>query len=221
MMSEVRNYFGGPVFIVPLGVDLRRFRPDVDNEIVRAKYGLQNRFTLLYVGRLSHYKRVWFMIRALAALKDPSVRLVIAGEGEERGRLENYAKALEVEDQTIFLGDVSDEELPQIYAACDVFITASLHEGVCVPILEAFAAAKPALVPDLTAMPETTDGGGLVYQWDSIADLVQKVRILRADKTLRLRLGRIGLEKVARQDTARVCREYRLSLDQIVRNLSH
>lgn len=66
-------------------------------------------------------------------------------------------------DKVIFTGKVSDNDLPKYYASSDAFVTASLHEGFCVPIIESFASGKPAVVPDRAAMPEVVADGGLIY----------------------------------------------------------
>ena len=131
--------------------------------------------------------------------------------------MEEYARLFGIQDQIIFAGRVSGLDLPRFYCSCDVLVTASIHEGVCVPILEAFASGKPVLVPDVTAMPETANGGGVIYRSNSVDDFVDKVRRLQRDETLRLRLGRKGRSIAMRHDIARVSRQYTLHVNDILK----
>ena len=181
MKSEVQKLFGWDSSVFPLGVDMSRFHSNVDVKSEKNQYD----FNLLYVGKLVPHKRVDFLLRAIALLKDPSIKLFVVGAGSERDKLENAVKSIDLTGQVFFMGAVSDDELPDFFAACDAFVTASLHEGVCVPILEAFASGKSVIVPDNTAMPETMENGGLVYSTNSVIDLAAKIKLLKNDDALR------------------------------------
>jgi glycosyltransferase involved in cell wall biosynthesis len=173
---------------MPVGVELKRFATG-DRAKVRAKYHIGDTFLLLYVGRLAGLKHVDDLIRAMASMKDDDVRLMVVGGGPELERLETQVKNSSVGDRVIFTGRVADNELPDYYAACDAWVTASRHEGFCVPIVEAMAAGKPVIVPDVAAMPETAGDGGLVYSHDDSKDLVEDARLLMKDRTLYERLS--------------------------------
>ena len=62
-----------------------------------------------------------------------------------------------------FLGHVSDEELVAYYDVADLFLCASEHEGFCVPLVEAFYKQIPVLAYAATAVPDTMDGAGVLY----------------------------------------------------------
>ena len=87
-------------------------------------------------------------------------------------------------DRVAFAGRVEDAELPDLYAACDAWVTSSRHEGFCVPIVEAMAAGKPVIVPDVAAMAETAGGAGMVYRSGDLDDLAAKIRGLAGDKNV-------------------------------------
>jgi glycosyltransferase involved in cell wall biosynthesis len=216
MKTEVQRLFGVDSVVFPLGVDLVRFSPDVSRKL--EENSLHDGFTLLYVGRLVPHKRVDFIIRAIAMLKDPSVNLFIVGSGPERHKLENLVKSLSLADYVFFIGAISDEELPYFYGASDAFVTASLHEGVCVPILEAFATGKPAIVPDNTAMPETIENGGLVYASDSVRDLADKIKLLKNDEYLRSNLKKNALAIAAKRSIGKTLVMYDSFLKEIMKN---
>ncbi len=165
------------VTVIPIGIDLTRFSPGPGDK-VRASFDVGDRFLLLYVGRLASGKRVDNLIRAMAMMKDRPLVLVIVGGGPERERLEALAGELDVKDAVKFAGRVADEELPDYYRACDAWVTASEHEGFCVPVVEAMAAGKPVIVPDVTAMPETAGTAGLDLSPGDVADLARSVMSL-------------------------------------------
>ena len=168
---------------MPFGVDMARFSSG-DGARARSKYGIGDSFLLLYVGRLAGLKRVDELIRAIKLLNDVNVKLLIAGSGPELESLESLSRKLEACERVAFAGRVDDAELPDLYAACDAWVTSSRHEGFCVPIVEAMAAGKPVIVPDVAAMPETAGEAGMVYRSGDLDDLVSKIRVLASDKYL-------------------------------------
>jgi glycosyltransferase involved in cell wall biosynthesis len=171
------------VTVIPIGIDLTRFSPGPGDN-VRASFGVGDRFLLLYVGRLASGKRVDNLIRAIAKMKEMPVALVIVGGGPERERLEAFAIELGVKGAVRFAGRVTDEALPDYYRACDAWVTASEHEGFCVPVVEAMACGKPVIVPDITAMPETARGVGLIYPPGDVGELTRSVMSLTSKKEL-------------------------------------
>jgi glycosyltransferase involved in cell wall biosynthesis len=162
------------------------------------------------------HKRVDFIIKAIAALKDPMVNLFIIGNGYERSNLEKLTESLSLTSQVFFFGRVSDEALPSFYNASDAFVTASLHEGVCVPIMESYSAGKPAIVPNNTAMVETAGNGGLTFKENSIDDLAEKIRILKIDKCLRFNLQKNALEIASKRSFESVFKDYERLVREIM-----
>lgn len=197
MKKEIRHIISEEkIRIVPFGIEIERFK-NVDPSDVKGKYNLNGKFVLLYVGRLAWHKRIDFLINSMEKLND--VILLIVGEGEERDKLKRFVRLLNLQDKVIFVGKVSDEDLPKYYAASDVFVTASLHEGFCVPIIEAFASGKPVIVPDRTTMPEVAGDCGLVYD-GSMEDFIDKINELKRNNVLRKRFGIRALERVKNFD---------------------
>ncbi len=161
--------------VMPFGVDLKCMASGGGHRI-REKYGIGDRFICLYVGRLVNFKHVDELMIAISMVE--MTGLMVVGTGPERERLEALSKKLHVDDRVWFAGRVPDGELPDYYAACDVWMTASRHEGFCVPIVEAMAAGKPVIVPDVTAMPETAGDAGQTYPAGDAIALAEKVKSL-------------------------------------------
>ncbi|WP_440947238.1 glycosyltransferase family 4 protein [Methanosarcina sp. T3] len=192
------------ILVTPLGISLDRFK-NIDATEIRKKHGLHDRIVLLYVGRLVPSKCVDFLIKAIPLLSEDFV-LVLVGGGTERENLESLAASLNVSDRVIFAGKVSNEDLPKYYASSTAFVTASLHEGFCVPIVESFASGKPAVVPNRASMPEVVADGGLIYN-GSMEDFLNKLRSLKDPKILETINGRVN-QIIKKYDITKVSEEY-------------
>lgn len=216
MLSEFNIEFkqpSVPVNVIPIGIDNDRFNPRIDGSALRRELGLDNEFTLLYVGRLEAHKRVRFLLEAIQRLGQ-GVKLIIVGNGSQYASLVEHIKSFNLANKALIANQVSDEDLPRYYAACDIFVTASLHEGICLPILEALACGKPVLVPRICAMPETTGDGGLVYSFNSIKDFVAKIELLQKNMSLRQNISSRGLERARMFNESKLVQDYRLVLEQ-------
>ena len=102
------------------------------------------------VNRLAPEKRIDLLLEAAAA--DPSLRVVIAGDGPDRARLERLAVERGLNGRAEFLGRISDEEVADLYARCLGVYYAPVDEDFGMVPFEAFLSGKPVLT--------TTDAGG-------------------------------------------------------------
>jgi glycosyltransferase involved in cell wall biosynthesis len=105
---------------------------------------------VLSVNRLDRAKRIDLLIEAAAA--EPTLRVVIAGDGPDRERLEQLARDRGLNGRVEFTGRVPDEELARLYARCRAVFYAPLDEDFGMVPYEAFLCEKPVLT--------TTDAGG-------------------------------------------------------------
>src|SRR6185503_7405527 len=97
---------------------------------------------------------------------NPRSRLLLVGShaGFERyvAMLHGMIARLDCRDVHL-VGHVSNEELAAYYEVADVFVSASEHEGFCVPLVESFHMGVPGLAYAATAVPATMDGAGVLY----------------------------------------------------------
>src|SRR5205823_12458477 len=121
------------------GVDLQRFQP-MDRAAARASLGIDG-FTVISVGVLDPRKAHDLTIGALALM--PDVKLLIAGIGPERKKLETLAERLGVADRVKFLGAVAQTELEYYYNAADAMVLASSRERWANVLLESMACGTP------------------------------------------------------------------------------
>lgn len=149
---------GDKISVLRNGVDLAMFKP-CDRGEARQRYGFEGT-VLLSVGHLIPRKGHDLAIKALQYL--PAKRLVIAGDGPERGNLENLANRIGVQDRVRFLGQIAHHELPALYTAADVGLLMSTQEGWANVLLESMACGTPMVATDAggTAEVMTTPVAG-------------------------------------------------------------
>ena len=167
---------GERVTVLRNGVDLELFQPHAREE-TRARLGLSG-LTLLSVGHLIERKGHELVIGALPSL--PGYRLLIAGDGPERARLEKLSNALKVSERVRFLGALPHEQLHKIYAAADALVLASSREGWPNVLLESMACGTPVVASNIWGNPEVvsrTEAGVLMGE-RSAAGVAEGVRRL-------------------------------------------
>lgn len=137
------------VKVLPNTVD-GRFTPGPKSAALVARLGLAGRRVLLTVGRLATGERYKGHDRVIAALPEllrrhPDLCYVVAGDGDDRARLEALARAAGVAQAVRFAGAIAHDELPDFYRLADVFVMPSTGEGFGIVFLEAIACGVPAI----------------------------------------------------------------------------
>jgi glycosyltransferase involved in cell wall biosynthesis len=127
------------------------------------------RTNILFVGRMVANKKIDDLVRffhAYQTMFNVRSRLLIVGVFSlfERymAALNHLVDELQISD-VHFTGHVSDAELVAYYEVADLFLCASEHEGFCVPLVEAFYKQVPVLAYAATAVPDTMDGAGVLF----------------------------------------------------------
>jgi phosphatidylinositol alpha-mannosyltransferase len=173
-----RDRIGGDFEVVPNGIDARRFA-----EAEPADLGPGRK--LLFVGRLHARKGFHLAVAAFGELAErfDDLRLVVAGDGEERAAL--GALPPSARERVAMLGTVPNAELPRFAAACDVYVGPSVGgESFGVVLAEAMAAGLPVVASDIPGYEEVVrDGvdGLLVPPGDPRALAEAAARVLEDD----------------------------------------
>ncbi len=152
-------------------------------------------FVVLYAGRLGPEKNLPLLIAAFARLLEnrPGAWLWIAGEGQERSRVEKQARDLGIDRRITLLGHVPHAALAGYFKACDVFVLPSKIETQGLVALEAMHFGRPLLVSRVIVSADdlVADGeNGFRIDADDPQDLARRLVDLATDATLRERLGR-------------------------------
>jgi len=190
---------------VPLLLDLDGFAGSPDPTLAARLAGQRagGGSELLFVGKVSPHKGQHDLVKALAAyrrLYDPQARLRLVGgaiSDEYRAAVERFADELGLIDAVEIAGSVTHEELIAYYAAADVFVCLSNHEGFCVPLLEAMYHRVPIVAYTNTAVPETVATAGLVLPDKQPARVAAAIHRVVTDQNLRAALARAASERVA------------------------
>lgn len=192
-------------YIIPMGVDVKRFaggRRFTYRQDIPAKD-----FVILFVGRLVEKKGVDDLITAFSALPGQLAAITwlwIVGGGDEESNLRGLAGRLGVSGRVRFWGTIPNSELPDIYAAADIFVGPSVAarsgdtEGQGVVFLEAFAARLCVLAAASGGIAEVVDDrltGALVPPRDT-ARLAAAMETLLTNRELREKLAENAFRKV-------------------------
>ena len=185
-----------PLHILPTGIPVGRFAGH-GRDAFRARHGIAPaRPVALYVGRVAHEKNIDFLLDVVDLAREslPELLLLIAGEGPALAGLREAVASRGLGGNVQFLGYLDRRsELPDCYAAADVFTFASRTETQGLVLLEAMAAGLPVVA--LAAMG-TIDilgarRGALVPEDNPAAFALEVVDVLR-NADLRRRLARDG-----------------------------
>jgi glycosyltransferase involved in cell wall biosynthesis len=172
--------------VIPNGVDLDLFTPA----------GRDQRFpepTLLYMGRLKRYKRIDLLIRAVDSLVRGGTpcRLLVAGRGDDRPRLEALRESLGVTDHVDFLGFVTEAEKRQLLRKSWINTVTSVKEGWGIVNLEAAACGTPTIASDVPGLRDSVVDGltGFLVPHGDVEALSRRIEELLGDEDQRAFLG--------------------------------
>ena len=194
------------------GVDADVFSPRADGESVRKSHGLDGRPVVVCVSRLMRRKGQDTLIEAFPALKRlvPDAALLVVGGGPYRGHLEQLALDSTWAQDIHFTGSVPWGELPDHYAAGDVFAMPSRTrrrgldvEGLGIVYLEASSTGLPVVAGDSGGAPDAVlegETGWVVPAGPAApAELVRRLSVVLGDAALRESVGRRGREWVQQE----------------------
>lgn len=192
-----------PLSLLPPGVDVERFRPDVPGEGVRGRHGLGELPVVLCVSRLVPRKGQDVLILAMEAIRRrvPDAVLLLVGDGPSRRRLEALAASIAPARSVVFAGEVADAELPSYYGAADVFAMpcrsrfAGLEvEGFGIVFNEAAASGLAVVAGDSGGAAEAVLDGetGLVVDGRHPGAVGEAVSALLADPVRAAAMGKAG-----------------------------
>lgn len=168
---------------------------------------------LLTIGRLSREKAQGDLVAALAELcrnrKSGNLKLLIVGDGPDRGHLEHLVRHADLVERVVFVGHVND--VHAYFALADVVVVPSHSEGSPNVVLEAMAAAKPIVATRVGGVPElvTDRENGLLVAPGNLVALAAAINSILSDSSLAERLAAKGRAFVSQRHTLEA---YRMGL---------
>ena len=160
--------------VIPVGVDIDRFKKDDRGDEIRKRHGLEGKKVLITVGRMSFEKKVDLLITTMKRFDD-DVALLVCGKGPMDKEWRQLAMDEGVSDKVVFAGFVPDDELISYYSCADIFITASKFETQGLTTLEAMACEIPALCANGRAFTDVIKDGYNGYLFETTEDDCERV----------------------------------------------
>jgi len=217
--SPLLKKFEEKCVVIPLGINLRKFKKEGrDEEIaaIRSQYGGR---IVLFVGRLTYYKGVPYL---LEAMKGVSGQLLIIGKGELERQLKNLASLNSLLTKVHFLGEMGEKEMIPYFHACDLLVLPSItrNEAFGVVQLEAMACGKPVISTRLeTGVQYVNQNGktGFIVPPRNSKALADAITRLLENGQLRTRMGNEGRRRVREKFTKeKMARETRKLYEEVL-----
>lgn len=193
------EYVGIPqdkVRVTYWGVDVNHFHPDLHGEEARKQYALGNFPMMLFLGQVRLRKGPQILVEAASQViqRFPSAKFLIVGPdyGIVKNLKERAAK-LGITHAVSFLGGKEHDELPALYAACDIFVfpTCTPIECLGLSMIQAMASGKPVVGSRINGIPEViVDGStGFLVEPNNPGMLAEKILLLLENEALRKTMG--------------------------------
>jgi len=163
--------------VIPNGIDLDRFYSDKSAK-------KPDTLRLLTVGRLSVTKRVEMLIDAVEIVHKESckVHLSIVGGGALEQQIRRSVSERDLTGVIEITGRVEPEEMPQIYRRSDIFISASMQEGMSNAMLEAMASELPIITTRCEGVDELIADNGIIVENPVPEDIAASIKQLIRDQ---------------------------------------
>ena len=198
----------GNIQIIPCGTDIDRYGA-ITRTAARQKLGIPlDAKVVFYIGRFDPRKGIETLVRAVAQSQfraDDNLQLIIGGgsrpggkDGLERDRIESIVQDLDLANHTQFPGRISNDALPDYYAAADVCVVPSHYEPFGLVAIEAMASRTPIIASDVgglqfTVLPHET---GLLVPPKDVAGFSRAIDQVLADPPLRDQWGQAARKRV-------------------------
>jgi glycosyltransferase involved in cell wall biosynthesis len=194
-----RLFPGIRIFNIPYFCDLARFRTYATGRWTRHKETVD----VLFSGQFIERKGVDLLIQAFARISDqvPELHLQLLGTGPLLGDLMNIIPS-KLRERIRFLGFHQTAAIPKLFAAADVFVLPSRHDGWGVVVNEALGAGLPIIVSDRVGARDLVENGvnGFITIAGNVDSLASALLKLARSGALRESFGRASANRAVRWD---------------------
>lgn len=152
-----------------------------EHKVVHAKRRASPTFNVLFLARLERAKGIYETLDAFALLRKrvSRARLIVAGDGPDRGLAENYLRTKGIGDVE-FVGFVRERQKADIFSSAHVYVFPTYGEGMPTSVLEAMAYGLPVITRPVGGLRDFFENGRMGYLTDSLdprvfAELTEKL----------------------------------------------
>lgn len=186
--------------LVCSGIDLNYYKEIMltkdEKKSLKEKYEITKK-SLLFVGTIEPRKNLEFLLKIMQKLAKENYELIVVG-ASGWGK-SNLTKILNFENYPIenikFQKYLSDQEIIELYAICDIYISTSKNEGFGLPQLEAMACGCPVITAHNSAMIEVVENGGITVEGWEIEKWINKIIYLYENKEKYIKKGKNNIKK--------------------------
>jgi len=183
------------VYLIPNGVDIKRFNPSLDGSYIKRKWGISDHVKVIFTLRAHEPKYgIEYLLRAASLLKRNNVIFVIGGDGSLRPYHKRLAIDLGIKEKTIFTGKIPQNEVPHYYAMSDIVVVPSLQEAFGLVVSEALACGKPVIGTKVGGIPDQIIDGynGFLVKPKDHKEIAEKILWLLEHPDEAKRMGMNG-----------------------------
>ncbi len=182
--------YQGPVTFISNGVDTNRFQPGEPSHREHW-HAADDRVVVLLARRLVEKNGVTVFAEAVTRLRDLPVRVIFAGDGDDRGKVEEIVSQGQMRDECRFLGNILNTDMPDIYRSADISVLPSFMEATSITGLESMATGLPLVGTRVGGIPVLIDDevSGLLVDPGQPIQIADAIRRLVVSPDLRQRMG--------------------------------
>ncbi len=191
--ATLKDHFDTEAVVIPNGIDSQKFA------LASSREEWKSPFTIGFLGRFDEPRKGLPLLMeafALALSREPRLRLLVAGPGDEKVALKHLPAS--VAAKITFLGKLDDESKSQFFKSVDLYVAPNTGgESFGIILAESMAAGTPILASNIPAFEQLLQGGksGALFTSESAADLSTRLIELFADADQRTQLSQNGLER--------------------------
>ena len=165
---------------------------------LKSRFNLPQKY-IYYIGSIEPRKNLKSVILALSIYKEnhsDTIKLVLSGSKSWLSSdLYQLVQELQLDDDVIFTGRVTDEEKIALLQHATIFAFPSFYEGFGLMVLEAFACSCPVIISDRGALPEVAGDAALVVDPDKPEEIAEAITSINKDDSLKQQLIQKGLKR--------------------------
>jgi len=198
-LTDIKNMgVKKPIALIPSPIDISRLKKAKQHgQKMRNQLGIKK--ACMYVGRMSGEKNIDLIIKVFAKAREkiPELKLILVGDGNQRGKLFNLAAQLQVSESIVWAGKIPHQKLVDdgYYYWADVFVTLSRFETQGLSTLEAMACGLPVIGAKARATEELVTGTGIIVETDDLDAIAAQLVKLFKNGLLMLKLSTLSKKK--------------------------